>query len=212
MSSLASVFYSCTTIFTIDIYKKIRPNKTERQLLTIGKIATAVIVFLGILWIPIMEKIGGGVMYQYLQNVQSYIAPPVTAVFLLGIIWKRVNSDAAITTLFMGLFLLILRLGSEIYFQPQISSGIEVESFLFTFATINFAHMAIILFIFSVILCVSVSLITAEPDYVKTRGLSFGNLDLESDEFKEKTYSTIDVVLSVFLVVIVIGILMYFTE
>ena len=112
----------------------------------------------------------------------------------------------------MGLFLLILRLGSEIYFQPQISSGIEVESFLFTFATINFAHMAIILFIFSVILCVSVSLITAEPDYVKTRGLSFGNLDLESDEFKEKTYSTIDVVLSVFLVVIVIGILMYFTE
>jgi SSS family solute:Na+ symporter len=159
-----------------------------------------------------MEKIGGGVMYQYLQNVQSYIAPPVTAVFLLGIIWKRVNSDAAITTLFMGLFLLILRLGSEIYFQPQISSGIEVESFLFTFATINFAHMAIILFIFSVILCVSVSLITAEPDYVKTRGLSFGNLDLESDEFKEKTYSTIDVVLSVFLVVIVIGILMYFTE
>ena len=212
MSSLASVFNSCSTIFTIDIYKKIRPNKTERQLLTIGKIATAVIVFLGILWIPIMEKIGGGVMYQYLQNVQSYIAPPVTAVFLLGIIWKRVNSDAAITTLFMGLFLLILRLGSEIYFQPQISSGIEVESFLFTFATINFAHMAIILFIFSVILCVSVSLITAEPDYVKTRGLSFGNLDLESDEFKEKTYSTIDVVLSVFLVVIVIGILMYFTE
>jgi SSS family solute:Na+ symporter len=212
MSSLASVFNSCSTIFTIDIYKKIRPNKTERQLLTIGKIATAVIVFLGILWIPIMEKIGGGVMYQYLQNVQSYIAPPVTAVFLLGIIWKRVNSDAAITTLFMGLFLLILRLGSEIYYQPQISSGIEVESFLFTFATINFAHMAIILFIFSVILCVSVSLITAEPDYVKTRGLSFGNLDLESDEFKEKTYSTIDVVLSVFLVVIVIGILMYFTE
>jgi SSS family solute:Na+ symporter len=211
MSSLASVFNSCSTIFTIDIYKKIRPNKTERQLLTIGKLATAVIVFLGILWIPIMEKIGGGVMYQYLQNVQSYIAPPVTAVFLLGIIWKRVNSDAAITTLFMGLFLLILRLGSEIYYQPQISSGVDMEGFLFTFATINFAHMAIILFIFSVILCVSVSLFTAEPDYLKTRGLSFGNIDLESDEFKEKTYSTIDVVLSVFLILIVIGILMYFT-
>ena len=212
MSSLASVFNSCSTIFTIDIYKKLQPNTSELTLLNTGKIATGFIVVLGIIWIPIMEKIGGGVMYQYLQNVQSYIAPPVTAVFLLGIIWKRVNSDAAITTLFMGLFLLILRLGSEIYFQPQISSGIEVESFLFTFATINFAHMAIILFIFSVILCVSVSLITAEPDYVKTRGLSFGNLDLESDEFKEKTYSTIDVVLSVFLVVIVIGILMYFTQ
>ena len=211
MSSLASVFNSCSTIFTIDIYKKLRPNKSETQLLTIGKIATSVIVFLGILWIPIMEKIGGGVMYQYLQNVQSYIAPPVTAVFLLGIIWKRVNSDAAITTLFMGLFLLILRLGSEIYFQPQISAGENVDGFLFTFATINFAHMAIILFIFSVILCVSVSLITAEPDYQRTRGLSFGNLDPESLNSKEKTYSTVDVVLSIVLVGIVISILMYFT-
>ena len=195
----------------IDIYKKLKPNKSETQLLTIGKIATSVIVFLGILWIPIMEKIGGGVMYQYLQNVQSYIAPPVTAVFLLGIIWKRVNSDAAITTLFMGLFLLILRLGSEIYFQPQISAGENVDGFLFTFATINFAHMAIILFIFSVILCVSVSLITAEPDYQRTRGLSFGNLDPESLNSKEKTYSTVDVVLSIVLVGIVISILMYFT-
>jgi SSS family solute:Na+ symporter len=111
----------------------------------------------------------------------------------------------------MGLFLLILRLGSEIYYQPQISSGEMVSGFLFEFATINFAHMAIILFIFSVVLCVSVSLITAEPDYVKTRGLSFGNLDLSSKEFKEKTYSTVDVILSVILVLMVIGILMYFT-
>ena len=111
----------------------------------------------------------------------------------------------------MGLFLLVLRLGSEIYYQPQISSGEEVSGLLFAFATINFAHMAIILFIFSVILCVSVSLMTAEPDYLRTRGLSFGNLDLDSEEFKEKTYSTIDVVLSVFLILIVVGILMYFT-
>ena len=101
-----------------------------------------------------MEKIGGGVMYQYLQNVQSYIAPPVTAVFA-GIIWKRVNSDAAITTLFMGLFLLILRLISEIYFQPEISAGENVDGFLFTFATINFAHMAIIIYIFSYTMCVT---------------------------------------------------------
>ena len=158
-----------------------------------------------------MEKIGGGVMYQYLQNVQSYIAPPVTAVFLLGVTWKRVNSDAAITTLFMGLFLLILRLGSEIYYQSEISSGEVVSGFLFAFATINFSHMAIILFVFSVVLCISVSLITAEPDYVKTRGLSFGNLDLNSKEFKEKTYSTVDIILSVILVLMVIGILMYFT-
>ena len=74
-------FNSCSTIFTIDIYKKISPDKSETFLVNVGKFATVVIVVLGIAWIPIMEKIGGGVMYQYLQNVQAYIAPPVTTVF-----------------------------------------------------------------------------------------------------------------------------------
>ena len=176
MSSLASVFNSCSTIFTIDIYKKISPNKSEKFLVNVGKVATVVIVGLGILWIPIMEKIGGGVMYQYLQNVQAYIAPPVTTVFLLGIIWKRVNAQASIVTLFAGLFLLILRLGSEIYYQPEIASGSEVEGFLFLFATINFSYMAIWMFAFSVALCITVTLMTAEPDYERIKGLSFGTI------------------------------------
>jgi SSS family solute:Na+ symporter len=211
MSSLASVFNSCSTIFTIDIYKKLRPNESEKKLLTVGKIATSIIVVLGIIWIPIMEKIGGGVMYQYLQNVQSYIAPPVAAVFLLGIIWKRVNSQAAITTLLAGLALLILRLGSEIYFQPEISSGINIESYIFIFATINFSHMAILMFIFSVLLCVSITLFTSEPDYKKIVGLSFGTLTNEQRTENKNSYDTIDIVLSIILVVLIIGVLSYFT-
>ncbi len=211
MSSLASVFNSCSTIFTMDIYKKLRPEKTERELLTIGKVATGIIVVLGIIWIPIMDKIGGGVMYQYLQNVQSYIAPPVTAVFLLGILWKRINSKAAITTLLAGLVLLILRLGSEIYYQPQIITGEEASGFLFQFATVNFAHMAIFMFIFSVILCISVTLATSPPDYVKIKGLSFGTLSAEDKAATKGSYSKVDVVLSILLVVIVVAILSYFT-
>lgn len=211
MSSLASVFNSCSTIFTIDIYKKLRPEKSERELLTIGKIATGIIVVLGIVWIPIMDKIGGGVMYQYLQNVQSYIAPPVTTVFLLGIIWKRVNSKAAITTLLAGLVLLVLRLGSEIYYQPQITSGEDVSGFLFQFATVNFAHMAIFMFIFSVVLCIAITLATAPPNYALIKGLSFGTLTEEDRAATKGSYSTVDVVLSILLVVIVIAILSYFT-
>ena len=211
MSSLASVFNSCSTIFTIDIYKKLHPNKSEKSLLKIGKIATGFIVVLGIIWIPIMEKIGGGVMYQYLQNVQSYIAPPVTAVFLLGIVWKRVNSTAAITTLLAGFVLLVIRLGSEIYFQPQITSGEAVAHALYDFATINFAHMAIFMFVFSVILCVSTSLFTTAPDYKTIVGLSFGTLTEEQKQAHKDSYDTIDVVLSVLLVFLVVGILCYFT-
>ncbi len=211
MSSLASVFNSCSTIFTIDIYKKLRPKKSENELINIGKIATGIIVVLGIIWIPIMEKIGGGVMYQYLQNVQSYIAPPVTAVFLLGILWKRVNSTAAITTLFFGLILLVLRLGTEIYFQPEIASGSIVPGFLFAFAKVNFSVMAIYMFFFSVILCVSVSLMTSEPDYQKIKGLSFGTLTRENKEDFKNSYSNVDIGLSILLVFIVISILIYFS-
>ena len=211
MSSLASVFNSCSTIFTIDIYKKLKPNESEKKLLNVGKLATTVIVILGIIWIPIMEKIGGGVMYQYLQNVQSYIAPPVAAVFILGILWKRVNSKAAITTLMAGLILLIMRLGSEIYYQTEISSDIIIDSYMFVFATINFSHMAILMFIFSILLCVGVTLSTSEPEYGKITGLSFGTLTKEQKLENKNSYETIDVILSVSLVIIVVAILSYFT-
>ena len=211
MSSLASVFNSCSTIFTIDIYQKLKPNKSEKELLYTGRIATIFIVVLGIIWIPIMEKIGGGVMYQYLQNVQSYIAPPVTAVFLLGIIWKRVNSQAAITTLLAGLVLLIMRLGSEIYFQSEIISNQTVNSVWFTFATINFSHMAIFMFVFSVMLCISISLLTTAPNYKTIIGLSYGTLSEKQKLDNKNSYDKIDVVLSVLLVLLVIGILSYFT-
>ncbi len=211
MSSLASVFNSCSTIFTIDIYKKLKPNESEKKLLNIGKLATTVIVILGIIWIPIMEKIGGGVMYQYLQNVQSYIAPPVAAVFILGILWKRVNSKAAITTLMAGLILLVLRLGSEIYFQPEISSDQIVDSYMFVFATINFSHMAILMFVFSILLCVSVTLSTTEPEYSKIVGLSFGTLTKEQKLENKNSYEKVDLILSVILVIIVVAILNYFT-
>ena len=211
MSSLASVFNSCSTIFTIDIYKKLRPLESEKKLLNIGKIATTVIVILGIIWIPIMEKIGGGVMYQYLQNVQSYIAPPVTAVFLLGIIWKRVNAEAAITTLLAGLILLVLRLGSEIYYQPIITSRQVVDNFMFAFATVNFSHMAILMFIFSILLCILVSILTSPPNYTKISGLSYGTLSKNHRKENSESYDTVDVILSIILIIIVVSILSYFT-
>ncbi|SHH09475.1 sodium:solute symporter [Flagellimonas flava] len=203
MSSLASVFNSCSTIFTIDIYKKLKPFTEERKLLRIGKIATSIVVILGIIWIPIMNKIGSGVLYQYLQSVQSYIAPPITAVFLLGIIWKRVNSKAAIVTLFAGLVMAALRILAEIY-------EAELTGPLLAFATINFAHMAIFMFLFSVVLCIAVSLATNPPDYAAISGLSFGTLTTEDRKHNKDSVAIIDIVLSILLIVVVVLILAYF--
>jgi len=207
---LASVFNSTSTIFTLDIYKKLNPQASEQQCVRVGKIATTAIVILGIIWTPILKAIGGGVMYQYLQNVQSYIAPPVTAVFLMGILWKRVNAPAAITTLCAGLVMLVLRLSTEIYYQSEIAAHTHVDGIAFAFASINFAHMAIVLFIFSVVLCTAVTLATNPPDYQRIRGLAFGTLTAEDKKVNEKP-TALDIVFSLILIAIVIGILSYFT-
>ncbi|WP_259399667.1 sodium:solute symporter [Pseudoalteromonas sp. SG43-6] len=82
MSSLASLFNSSATLFTIDFYKKFKPESSEKHLLKVGRLATVAIVILGLLWIPIMSLIAD-VLYEYLQSVQSLIAPGIAAVFLL---------------------------------------------------------------------------------------------------------------------------------
>ena len=204
MSSLASVFNSCSTIFTIDIYKKLRPNTPEKKLLSIGRVATTLVVLLGIIWIPIMDKIGGGVLYQYLQSVQSYIAPPIAAVFVLGILWKRINAKAAITTLFSGLVIAALRIIAEI--GKDSLSGLA-----YTFATINFAHMAIFMFILSVAICISVTLFSSAPDYKTIKGLAFGTLTEEQKKETRASFNLVDIFLSVLLLVVIVFVLAYFT-
>ncbi|MCA6074089.1 sodium:solute symporter [Fulvivirga sedimenti] len=216
MSSLASVFNSCSTIFTIDIYKKLRPKTSEKRLLRVGRFATSIVVVLGIIWIPIMDKIGGGVMYQYLQSVQSYIAPPITAVFVLGILWKRVNSKGAIVTLFAGLILAMLRIVAELNYTSEIAAfretGVHSGSGIwYYFAVINFANMAFFMLIFSVIVCVVTSLATQSPNYAAIQGLAFGTLTEEQKLAQKESFSWIDVVFSVLLVMVVLSVLVYFT-
>ena len=98
MSSLAAVFNSCSTLFTMDVYRKLRPAASGAELVRVGRLGTLAVVGLGIAWIPVMQVLATG-LYTYLQNVQAYIAPPIAAVFLLGLLWNRVNATGAICTL-----------------------------------------------------------------------------------------------------------------
>ena len=211
MSSLASVFNSSSTLFTVDIFKKLYPESSEKRLLTIGRIATGIVVVLGMLWIPIMEKIGGGVLYRYLQNVQSYIAPPITCVFLLGIIWKRVNAAGAISTLFFGLLAGTVRIIAELFYLDKNGKLIDGASGIFAYyASINFSHMAIFMFIACSIVCVTVSLATPAQQEKKLAGLTFGTLSAEQKSFNKSSYEWIDIIASVLLVAAVISVLVYF--
>ncbi|MGQ0740015.1 MAG: sodium:solute symporter [Bacteroidota bacterium] len=203
MSSLASVFNSASTLFTVDIFKKLYPDSPEKKLIRIGKIATAIIVVLGMLWIPIMDKIGGGVLYQYLQNVQAYIAPPITAVFLLGILWKRMNAQAAIATLFYGLFTGTLRIVLELMKD-------SLGGFGEWYATLNFSHFAIFNFVMCVLVAAVVSLSTTRPSAEQIKGLTLGTLTPEQRKANRESFTKLDIIISVILVAIVVSVLVYF--
>ena len=129
MSSLSSVFNSCSTLITLDVYKKINPDASERRLVFVGQSSTVVLVILGLLWIPLMANISG-TLYQYLQSVQAYISPPITSVFLLGLFWKRLNGTGAMAALGTGFVLGMGRLLLEL--NKDSLSGIWYTSTLCT--------------------------------------------------------------------------------
>jgi SSS family solute:Na+ symporter len=205
MSSLASVFNSCSTLFTVDIYKKLYPQTPEKKLVAVGRIATAIVVILGILWIPIMQNISG-VLYEYLQSVQSYIAPPIAAVFLLGIFYKRINSQGAMATVVVGLIVAFVRISLELAL-----GSLDPEGILHKLASVNFLTFAAWFFLFCVTFCLAVSWLTPAPDYEKIKGLTFGSLTAEQKETNRNSYNAWDIGWSVLVVAIVIYVMTSFT-
>jgi SSS family solute:Na+ symporter len=165
MSSLSSVFNSCSTLITLDVYKKLHPGASERQLVWVGQLATAALVVLGLAWIPMMSGISG-VLYEYLQSVQGYISPPIAAVFLLGLFWRRLNAVGAITSLLGGSAIGLLRLVAEL-------NKDALDGILYTFANINFLHFAALLFLVCALLLIVVSLLTPAPPPEKVVGLTY---------------------------------------
>ena len=171
----------------------------------IGRMATTVVVILGILWIPIMQNISG-VLYEYLQSVQAYIAPPITAVFLLGIFSKRINSQGAITTLIAGLIIAILRIALELS-----RNSLEPGSMLYSIATTNFLTFAAWFFLFCVGLCVTVSLLTKAPTPEKVMGLTYSTLSMEQKTANRASYNVWDIILSLAVIAIVAFVMISFT-
>jgi SSS family solute:Na+ symporter len=167
MSSLSAVFNSSSTIFTMDFYKKIRPQASERQLVNVGRLATVIMVILGLLWIPLMSRISSQ-LYVYLQSVQAYISPPIAAVFLLGVFWKRINGQGAIAALLAGFLLGAARFILEIAY-----SGATLTGFLKFYVGMNFLHFAVLMFVVCVAILVGVSLMTPAPGAEKVSGLTF---------------------------------------
>jgi SSS family solute:Na+ symporter len=205
MSSLASVYNACSTLYTIDIYKKNHPDASEKKLVRVGRIATAVIVLLGMAWIPLMGRISSG-LYDYLQSVQSYLAPPIAAVFLFGVFFPRLNAKGAYSAMVAGFIVGLLKLTTQLL-QDQLTPG----GLIYQFATINFLYFCIYLFLFSVAIMVIVSLLTPRPTNEHIKGLTFATTVAADKAASRASWNTRDVILSLIVVVIIICIFIYFS-
>ena len=170
MSSLSSVFNSCSTLITWDVYRKLHPEASERRLVAVGQVATLVMVGFGLLWIPMMKLISGQ-LYQYLQSVQAYISPPIAAVFLVGIFWKRVNSQGALAALGTGFVLGLARLVLEL------NKGAAGDGLVGAFVGMNFLHFALFLFVACAAVLVLVSLVTPAPEPAHIAALTVATRD-----------------------------------
>ena len=177
MSSLSSLFNSTATLFTLDIYKKIKPKVSEQKLVLIGRMATLMVVVFGLLWIPIMPMISKGGLYQYLQSVQGYLAPPITAVFLLGLFNSRINNKGATWGLSLGFFAGMLKLIIQAFFGKEKIANPELLAYI---GDINFLYFSGILFLFCVLLICLVSYQTELPDENQIDGLTYQTIDKEA--------------------------------
>jgi len=215
MSSLSSLFNSCASLFTVDIYEKIHPKASQRTLVTVGRIATGVVVFLGIIWIPVMPLISGGGLYSYLQNVQGYLAPPITAVFLLGLFFKRINAKGAVSGLSIGFILGMIKLT----LQAVAKSGeITIGNTIYVFhdwvvyiANLNAYFASGWLLGISVAIVVLVSLFTAPPDEKKLSGLTYATVSAEHKKENRASWNKWDIIGTIVVLGLVLAMYFYFS-
>jgi SSS family solute:Na+ symporter len=207
MSSLASLFNSSAMLFTIDFYKRFKPETPERKLVAIGQMATVVIVVLGILWIPVMRSVGN-VLYTYLQDVQSVLAPGIAAAFLLGVTWKRATSKGGLWGLIAGLIIGLTRLGAKVYYGTTAATGDSMFKYLFH--DLNWLFFCGWMFLFCALVIIAVSLFTQAPREQQIRGLVFGTATPEQKAATRESWSAWDVIHTAVIILITVAFYVYF--
>jgi solute:Na+ symporter, SSS family len=205
MSSLASLFNSSAMLFTIDFYQKYKPNASEKHYVFIGRIATAVIVVLGILWIPVMKGMGK-VLYAYIQDVQSLLAPGIAAVFLLGILSKKITPKAGFYGLIIGFILGMSRLGLSIFKEHLNPEGLIYA----TFVAPNWLHYEVIIFFIIIASIILISFVTPQADYAAIKGLTLGSASKEQIAEVRASYNYWDVINSAIIIAITLFFYYYF--
>ena len=207
MSSLASLFNSTATLFTVDFYKRLRPQSSERHLVLVGRLATAVVILLGMAWIPFLQDLGKGQLYTYLQLVQSLLAPSIAAVFMLGIFSRGVTPHSGligiVTGFVVGMLRLVLQATHEMY-------HIEWPGLVQAFVDINWLYFSFLLFVFTCVLIFAVSAVTKKAPPEQLAGLTYGSITQEQDAATRASFGFWEFFHTGVVLAIIAGIYIYF--
>ena len=211
MGSLAGVFNACSTLFTVDLYEKLRPKATQHELVRMGRTATGVMIAIALAWIPVVKGAHG--LYGYLQAVQGYLAPPIFVVFFLGVFWKRLNAQGCLWAMLVGFVLGMFRMLVDTPVTIGLGGfehGYAPGSFLWIVNNINFQYFSILITLVSAVVMVGVSYLTAVPDYARFGGLTFGTASAQDKADTRASWGWHEVAASCVVLAAIIGAYIYF--
>lgn len=208
MGSLAGVFNACSTLFTVDIYTKLRPEASQSQIVRTGRMATITMVLIAMAWIPVVKGAHG--LYEYLQSVQGYLAPPIFVVFFFGVFWKRLNAQGCFWAMVIGFIVGVFRMLVDTPVALLKDWHYPEGSFLWVINNINFQYFSILITIISAVVMVLVSYMTREPDYGKIKSLTFGTVTAEDRANSQASWDWRDIATSALVLAVIIGGYLYF--
>ena len=208
MGSLAGVFNACSTLFTVDIYAKLRPKASQHEIVRMGRIATGVMVFIALLWIPVVKGAEG--LYNYLQAVQGYLAPPIFVVFFFGVFWKRLNAQGCMWAMVVGFVLGVFRMLVDTPVTLFKDFHYPQGSFFWIITNINFQYFSILITLVSAVVMIAVSYATAAPDYAAIESLTFGTATDDDRRKTRQSWGWPELAGSVFVVAAILGGYLYF--
>ena len=212
MSSLAGAFNASSTLFTLDVYQKFNPRASQAQLVWVGRIATIVMVLIALLWIPVIQGARG--LYEYLQGVQAYLAPPIAAVFFLGVFSRRLNAAGCLAALLCGFALGLLRLVVDTPVTLGVAgyeAGYTPGSLLWIVNNSYFQYYSLLIFLVSVAVMVVVSHATPAPAVSQLTGLTYATMTEEHRRESRSSWEAIDLIGSAAALLLIAAAYVYFS-
>jgi SSS family solute:Na+ symporter len=212
MSSLAGVFNASATLFTIDFYQRLHPRASQAQLVWIGRAATTFMVVIALVWIPVIQGARG--LYEYLQGVQAYLAPPIFAVFFFGVFMKRLNAAGCLAALVSGFALGVLRLLVDTPVTlgaAGFEGGYPEGSWMWIVNNIYFQYYSLLIFLVSTAVLIGVSYLTPPPDESRLRGLTYATVTEAQRRESRRSWNGWDVICSAAVLALILVAYIYFS-